>query len=212
VTSSQDRWSDSGLSTSRIEALSDGVFSIVLTLMVFEIKIPDLPAGHSHEAWAHVVQLWPQLLSYAVSFIAVGLFWVGHHQMYHMIRRSSRPLLWLNLLFLLFVAFLPFSVALLGRYGDAREIAILYGLNLLIIGTLNYAQWFYVTRITHHVIDAVTDNVMHEVDRRILFGPCVCVFAILVALVNARLSELIYLLMLIAYLLPARIDHVFSQK
>src|SRR5579862_2030204 len=126
--------------------------------MVFEIKVPDLPAGHSHEAWAHVVQLWPQLLSYAVSFIAVGLFWVGHHQMYHMIRRSSRALLWMNLLFLLFVAFLPFSVAMLGRYGDAREVAILYGLNLMIIGTLNYAQWFYVTRITHHVIDSVTDE------------------------------------------------------
>src|ERR1700689_5158400 len=132
--------------------------------MVFEIKVPDLPAGHSQEAWAHVVQLWQQLLSYGVSFIAVGLFWVGHHQMYHMIRRSSRPLLWLN---------------------------------LLIFGTLNYAQWFYVTRVTHHVIDAVTGRVMREVDRRILFGPCVCVVAILVALVNQRLSELIYLLMLI---------------
>ncbi len=211
MTPSEGRWSDSGLSTTRIEALSDGVFAIVLTLMVFEIKVPDLPVGHSHEAWGHVVQLWPQLLSYAVSFIAVGLFWVGHHQMYHMIRRSSRPLLWLNLLFLLFVAFLPFSVAMLGRYGDAREVAILYGLNLLIIGTLNYSQWFYVTRITHHVIDAVTDDVMHEVDRRILFGPAVCVLAIIVSLESPRISELIYLLLLVAYILPARVDHVFGR-
>lgn len=211
MNSSENRWSESGLSTGRIEALSDGVFSIVLTLMVFEIKVPDLPPGHSHEAWAHVEQLWPQLLSYAVSFIAVGLFWVGHHQMYHMIRRSSRALLWLNLLFLLFVAFLPFSVAMLGRYGDAREVAILYGLNLTIIGALNYAQWFYVTRITHHVIDAVTEHVMHEVDQRILLGPAVCVLAIIVAIFNPRASELIYFLLLIAYLMPARVDHIFTK-
>jgi TMEM175 potassium channel family protein len=87
-----------GLSTTRIAAFTDSVFAFAATLLVLNIKIPEvLPTQLTTELPRQVLHLWPQLLSYMMSFVIVGIYWVAHHVMFHHIKRSDRVLLWLNI-------------------------------------------------------------------------------------------------------------------
>ncbi len=97
--------------TARIEAFSDGVFAIAITLLVIEIRPPHVEGGGSlTEALAH---LWPSYLGYAISFLVIGTIWANHHNRFRLISRSDHQFLFLNVLFLMCVAFIPFPTALL---------------------------------------------------------------------------------------------------
>jgi len=101
--------------TSRIEAFSDGVFAIAITLLVLTLQVPDVHGG----LWHALLDEWPQFAGYLTSFAIIGIMWVNHHSMFRMIVRSDRILLFLNLLLLLWTALLPFPTNLIARYlGD----------------------------------------------------------------------------------------------
>ena len=104
-----------GLETDRLETLADGVFAIAMTILVFEITVPDLATGELDQLGSKLLALWPKLLAYVISFIVLGIFWIGHHNQFAFIRRANRTFLWLNIVFLMLIAFIPFSAALLGR-------------------------------------------------------------------------------------------------
>jgi uncharacterized membrane protein len=109
------------LSRNRIEALTDGVFAVAMTLLVLDIKVPELePPLATAELPLKLLALWPKFLSYLISFVILGIYWVGHHIQLSFIRRADRPLLWINILFLLWVALVPFSTALLSEYAKTR--------------------------------------------------------------------------------------------
>jgi uncharacterized membrane protein len=105
-----------GLSKTRIEALTDGIFAIAMTLMVFDIKLPVGPQTTPWSLRSELIGLWPRFLAYAISFIMLGVYWVGHHNQYHYIRRTDRGFLWINIFFLMGVSLIPFSTGLLGQY------------------------------------------------------------------------------------------------
>src|SRR5450631_4181947 len=90
-----------GLSAARIEALSDGVFAIAMTLLIFELKVPVLPKGVSAAVLVRgILALWPQASCFALSFITAGTLWVAHRGQFHYIHRTDRQLLWINIVFL----------------------------------------------------------------------------------------------------------------
>ena len=97
----------------RLEAFSDGVFAIAITLLIIEVRVPDSEAG---ELARDLANQWPSYAAYAVSFAIIGIIWVNHHDIFERIVTVDRPLLFLNLLLLLTVAFLPLPTALLGDY------------------------------------------------------------------------------------------------
>ena len=102
------------LGRNRIEALTDGVFAVAMTLLVLDIKVPELEQPlATAELPLKLLSLWPKFLSYTISFVILGAYWVGHHVQLSFIRRADRPLLWINVFFLLWVALVPFSTALL---------------------------------------------------------------------------------------------------
>ena len=106
------------LPLNRIEALSDGMFAIIMTLLVIEIKPPEVhDAAQVAEALRHsLVALLPKIVAYAISFLTLAIFWVSHHQHFHALQHADRGVLWLNNLLLLFLAFVPFPTAVLGEY------------------------------------------------------------------------------------------------
>nr|HEV7953623.1 TMEM175 family protein [Candidatus Acidoferrales bacterium] len=208
---SREKKLERGLTTNRIESLSDGVFAIVLTLMVFQIRVPDTPADQPHELWARLIHQAPEFYSYAVSFILVGIYWVAHHNMYHLVKRSTRLLLWMNLLFLMFVGFVPYSVALVGRYADFQRVMIIYGVHLMIISGLLFLQWWYVTRHKELLVATLNPQFVRSVDMKILQAPVVCVLAILTSFISVRGSYLLYLLTIVMYLLPTRMDKYWTE-
>jgi uncharacterized membrane protein len=127
----------------RVLALSDGVFAIIITLLVLEVHVPELTQGHSlNQALAEVR---PSLIAFVISFILAGMYWVAHRDLLGLIRRTDRGLVWLNILYLLPLCLLPFGAGLLGRH-DQEPVALrIYGLLLILIAGMRAVIWLYAT-------------------------------------------------------------------
>jgi len=195
------------LARNRIEALTDGVFAVVMTLLVLDIKVPELAQPMAAEELVRqLFALWPKLLSYAISFIILGVYWVGHHVQLSFIRRADRPLLWINILFLLWVALIPFSTALLSAYPQSQVAVIIYGANLIAIGLSLALHWWYVTTERRHVDPDMHPGLVRGAMFRTLMGPVVYLIAIAVSFFATKLSLALYALVPILYIIPGRID------
>lgn len=207
-----EKWSPAGLSTTRIEAFSDGVFAIVITLLILDIRLPNLSeATVASELPRRLLALWPKVIAYAISFIIVGIYWVTHHNMFHYIRRSDRVLLWLNVLFLMCVAFIPFPASLLGQYGGQQVAVIIYGVCLILTGVALAALWWYATHRRRLVDDDIDPELVRLASRRILRAPVVYLISILLSFVSVNLSLVLYLLVPLLYIFPSRIDRHWSR-
>jgi len=126
----------------RLIFFSDAVFAIVMTLLVLDIRVPDVAA---REVPGMVFELWPKIFSYVLSFLVIGLYWIGHHQTFRYVRIYDRTLLWLNLLFLLSISFIPFPTDLLGEYGELRFAVNFYAVSLALARLLLALVWWYVS-------------------------------------------------------------------
>jgi TMEM175 potassium channel family protein len=127
------------MTKNRLEAFSDGVFAIVITLLILDVRFPtDKPL--TLETLRSVV---PHVLAFVLSFVIVGVYWVSHHNMLHFIRQVDRQLLWLNLVLLLLIVFIPFPAALLGQHADSALAVTLYGGNLMLVNAAGTAMWLY---------------------------------------------------------------------
>jgi uncharacterized membrane protein len=195
-----------GLTKSRIEALCDGVFAIAMTLMIFNIKVPEIPSELVGAELAHnLFNLCPQFLVYAMSFVMLGVYWVGHHNQYHYIRHTNRLLLWINVAFLLCVTFIPFSTALLGRYPTQQIALVVYALNLILVGIVLFVHWHYA--LSRRLLDAELDPVLVKLaSRRILLAPAILVLAVVFSFVSTNISLGLCAIIPVLYVLPGRID------
>lgn len=201
----------SAITTARIETLTDGVFAIVMTLLVFDMHLP-LPEQVEQIGLLNALSLLaPNLLSYVITFVILGVFWVGHHNQFFYIRRADRVLLWINIFFNMAVALLPFSAGLFSRYGQYAEAIIVYNLNLILTGVLLFTHWWYATRDNHLLSHEIEPTVRRIVYRRILTPALLYFIAILVSLVDVELSIVIDILVPIIWVMPNRIDSLFRR-
>lgn len=134
---------------SRLEAFSDGVFAIVITLLILDIRFPDVP--YSQFA-ATLVSLLPRILMYGLSFIIIGLYWVSHHNSMQVVKKTDRGFLWLNILLLLCVSFIPFPTSLVGRYPFQAWPIIIYGITLIVCNLIGTVMMLYILRRPHLTI------------------------------------------------------------
>jgi uncharacterized membrane protein len=136
--------------TGRIEAFSDGVFAIAITLLVLEIGVP---ADAFDDLWSGIVDQWPNYLAYATSFLTIGGLWMAHHGMFRRLEYANDQVMRLNLLLLMVVSFLPYPTKLVAEAfhdTDAERVAVLfYGATLLVISLLLTAVWGSVSREPH---------------------------------------------------------------
>jgi uncharacterized membrane protein len=187
----------------RIEALSDGIFAIVMTLLILEIHVPNLPPNAPNvEVAPALVALWPKFASYIVTFVSLGFFWVGHHIMYHAIRRADRILLWLNIFFFMFVSLLPFSTSVLNAFSEAFIAPLLFGANLAIIGWILFFQWSYANAQPDMLADFVSAEYRRIVRSRMLIVPVGTTLTAVICFWSVGISLAIYLLLLPLYMLP----------
>jgi uncharacterized membrane protein len=128
----------------RILNLSDGVFAIAITLLVLDIRVPDIPEGT--ELPAALLSLWPKYLGYILSFVVISSLWIVHHSIFRGIKAYDRTLLYLNFLFLMLVAFVPFLTSLLGEYGNQQLPVAIYAVTLAVGRLLLTAIHWYSTR------------------------------------------------------------------
>ena len=125
-----------------MEALTDGIFAIAMTLLVLELKVPDMPKHAGAGELLHKIgEEMPELFSFFVSFLYCGLLWVLHHLGMHFIRHLQIAMVWLNLMFLMSVSVMPFSCGLLGHFLHNRAAQEIYYGNMFLAATLLAAQW-----------------------------------------------------------------------
>jgi uncharacterized membrane protein len=192
----------------RLEQFSDGVFSIVITLLVLDLKVPRVSAtGGGAGALADALQhQWPVYAAYVLSFLQVGVVWANHHAMFHYIRRSDHQLLVYNMLLLLCAAVLPFTTALLSEYAradeaDRRLAALVYSGALGSCGIFFNAVWGHALRAK--LVDPhANPRRLQALRRHWQLVPLLYGIAFLLAWWNPRVSLGIYVLLLFYYALP----------
>ena len=149
-----DRWG-----TGRIEAFSDGVFAIAITLLVLEISVPE---SDFDDLWKGIADQWPSYLGYATSFLTIGGLWFVHHAIFRRLASADAMVMRLNILLLMLVSFLPFPTKLVAEAIDLtsaeRPAVIFYGLVLLAISVVISALWRYVADHRHLLDPDVTDE------------------------------------------------------
>jgi uncharacterized membrane protein len=158
------------LAVHRLAALTDGVFAIVMTLLVLEISIPEIAPSSLHaELPRRLLELWPKLLSYVISFIVLGIFWYLHHLAFHYIKRSDNGLIWLNIFFLMFIALIPFSTALFGSYKTEPLPLIIYAINIILALVMRLILFTYAAG-KHRLVDRDISSRLVKWDRLITLG------------------------------------------
>jgi uncharacterized membrane protein len=142
----------------RIVTFSDGVFAIAITLLVLNIETPEISANLvAEELPGRLLDLLPKFLSYVISFLVILTYWIVHHSIFSAIRGYDRKLIWLNSLFLMCVAFLPFPASLFGEYGEQPLVVAIYAGSLAITRLLLTAVWWYASsgrRLVDRDLDA----------------------------------------------------------
>jgi uncharacterized membrane protein len=158
------------LSKGRMEALTDGIFAIAMTLLVLELKIPDLPKSvATGELLRRIGEETPAFFSFWVSFLYCGLLWLMHHLAMHFIRHLQLVLVWLNLLFLMSVAVMPFSCALLGHFLRNRAAEEIYFGNTLVAAGLLALQWLVAKQ--KNLINEDDPQASRLMGQRVMFLP-----------------------------------------
>lgn len=188
------------LETGRVENLADGVFSIVMTLLVFELNLPSMESG-TNLAPA-LLSLWPKFLAFAISFALLGIYWLGHRSQFNYIKRADHVSHWLNILFLACVSLVPFSTKVLGRFPQERLALILYGVNLIVIGLVLYWKWRYAIQ-GHRLVDReVPEMIARFGTLRCLLAPACYAVGIGIAFVNPTLTLILYACVPALYIIP----------
>jgi uncharacterized membrane protein len=191
-----------GLSTDRVMALADGVFAIVLTLLVLDLQAPS--ARTNAQLAKQLTELYPSLLAFLVSFTVVGIFWYGHHMESHWIRRSDRIHLGLSLMLLLTICLIPFSASLLGKNEGLPLAATVYGANLCAAGIARYAHWIYATSGSRLVDSTIDRDFVKHVRRVFLLVVFLYPLAIAIAWLSTEMAILCFVTIPLLYVVPAR--------
>jgi uncharacterized membrane protein len=133
VSGQEEQRQRGGRDLDRIVFFSDAVFAIAITLLVLDIKVPEIPDDLvADELSAQLLALWPKYFGYVLSFVVIITFWNSHHSIVSGIRGYDRGLIWLNSIFLMFVAFVPFPTALISEYGDHQLPVAIYAATLAV--------------------------------------------------------------------------------
>jgi len=188
-----------GSSLGRLAALSDGVFAVAMTLLVLDLKPPSVPPRIQQPVWSggtsseHALlhglshDVAPRLLPYAMSFLTLGIFWVGQQTQLENFTRSTRQLTWIHLTFLLGVTLMPFSTGLLAEDTTYRLSMAVYWLNLFFLGLVLYISLVYAERAGLMSTETTAD-MRTALRRRIVVYQCLYAVAALTCLINTYLA------------------------
>jgi uncharacterized membrane protein len=186
--------------TNRVEAFSDGMFAIAITLLILEIKVPSPGPGGLAKA---LLRQWPSYFAFLLSFFYIGVMWMNHHRMFKHIRRSNDTLLVLNLLLLLGVTAVPFPTAVLAANlgtPDQRTAALFYNGVYVVIAVFFNVLWRYA--VSHQLLDKALEASAAEISRQYAVGPWIYALCMALAFVDVRVSLVLNVALAIFFALP----------
>jgi uncharacterized membrane protein len=189
--------------TSRVEAFSDGVYAVAITLLIFNIHVP--PSDSAGHLGAALVAQWPAYVAFLISFAFIGIMWVNHHRLFNHIRRSDNWLLFLNLLLLLGVTTVPFPTALLATHYNAADRTIA---TAVFNGTY-FAIAIFFNVLWHHAVragllDSQTLESADAISKQYAVGPAAYLLCFILTWISAPASLLLNIALAVFFALPPR--------
>jgi len=196
------------MNKARIEALSDGVFSIVMTLLIMDIRVPPMmDTDSAHELWGRLWLLWPLFRSFFFSFAILGMYWITHHSLFHMfVKQANRPLTYINIVFLVFISMIPFSAHLVGQYPHNELAVTIYGGNVILMGMVHYLMFYWTVNdpaIRHEGIDQKT---IQQATIRLLLPPGFSLLGIAVSPFSTFLSFVLFAFPIVFNVIPGTLN------
>ena len=189
--------------TARVEAFSDGVIAIIITLLIFEVRLPELPADASNtemlDAFGSIA---PKLASFAVSFVTVAIYWVNHHSFFSGITHTDWKLLWANNLLLFFLAIVPFTTAVLGDHVGQPIAVAVYALNLGLAGSSFTLMGWYVLFKARLIDPRISDAARRIEVRRSVIGSGLYLLCVPLGLVAPPVALFLFVAIPIAFIVP----------
>ena len=205
--------------TGRLEAFSDGVFAVAITLLVLNIKIPGIDAPNNPpgdaEVWSTLWREWPTLAAYVTSFATIGIMWLNHHRLFIHIKHTNTILHFLNLSLLLTIVFIPVPTALLAEYvvhPEYHAAAIIYSGTCLLMAICFYLLWRYASYHNRLLGKNVDSYAVAAISRQYLFGPLLYLIIFGVAWVNTPICVILIFLLALFFAIPSRPPRSLPEK
>jgi len=188
-----------GKNLERLSALSDGVFSVAMTLLVLDLRVPATVAARSeHDVFNVLVALVPRFIPYLMSFLTVGIFWIGQQTQISAFARSDRHLAWIHLCLLFAVTMMPFSTTFLAQFITFRVALLVYWANILVLGLVLFASWQYASR-AQLLRDDAPPGIGKAIVRRIAVAQACYAFGALLCAINTYVSMAFIVLVQLYY-------------
>ncbi len=196
------------MNKSRLENLSDGLFAIVLTLVVFDVKIPDTEAIKTSASLEHALfELLPTFEVFFLSFVVLTMFWIGHNFLYSVFAKTiNRSLIILNLIYLALISLIPFTARVLDLYRNIPLAVVVYGVNIFLIGVLNIIIFNYALSSDEIDTAEVSTRLIKQAKIRQLITPLFTFFGICAAFVSIHVAYLLFALPIIFNILPGSLN------
>jgi uncharacterized membrane protein len=197
----------------RLEALSDGVFAIASTLLVLEIKVPELEKGFSQKELVHALtEILPSFIAFVFSFLNILVFWVNHDAINKVILRYDTKTTYLNIVFLLFISLIPFTASFISRYPDSFIAITIYGL-VLFFSSLSGAMMYHHLAFRNKLfIPAVTMASRKKIWRLIVSGPVLFAVAIAGGLISVYIPIFIYAIIPVIFMFMPQLDFDSTEE
>jgi uncharacterized membrane protein len=195
--------------TSRIEAFSDGVFAIAITLLILEVKVPAPPQpGQPFSLLSGLLSLWPSYFAYVLSFVTIGIYWARHHYIFVFYTKVDHPFILLNLLFLFSISFLPFPTDVLAQYirdsANQRVATIFYTIGLFGPSFSWTLMWLYASHGYRLIDRRLGPGFVHQVTAQHIGSAILNLVGILASFVNFKWGLGASIGLTLLYLLPPR--------
>jgi uncharacterized membrane protein len=198
--------------TARVEAFSDGVVAIIITLLIFEVRLPDPgPNATNADMLAAFGSIWPKLASFAVSFATVAIFWVNHHSFFAGISHTDWKLLWANNLLLFFLAIVPFTTAVLGDHVGQPIAVAAYGLNLGLAGSAFTLMGYYVLFKARLVDPRISDAARRIEVKRSVLGSILYLLCAPIGLLAPPVALALFVAIPIAFIVPGLFGRIGNE-
>ena len=179
-----------------LETLVDGIFAIAMTLLVLGINLPKPQVALAPAVLPGLIfGLVPQVFLFIVAFLVLALFWLGHHRQFHFIHRVDPALLWINILILIAIVFVPFSTDIAGDYPAVMVAVLLFHANMFIVGMLFTFQWDHIRRHEHLCEPVPEKTIVHAWFYRSMLVPAIAAIGGILCLFDPAVSLLVYILL-----------------
>jgi uncharacterized membrane protein len=190
--------------TSRIEAFSDGVIAIIITVMVFDLKLQEIQTDKT--VWSELIKLTPKFISYAISFLMLSIMWVNHHQLFHQIKHTDRKLLWYSIHLLFWMSLIPFGTNFIGANPLLWQASFFYGI-IFFMSALSF------TTLRNYVIknnllhDSINKQSHIKIRNKNKVALSINLLASFISVVSVYISFVLFLIVPAMYFIPEKINH-----